>query len=115
MPSFSSIILRFRDLSTAPGKTVEEHQKIITSNGFVWWGWWNKQGERVPEDAFRAINQLSKGSPLDVFLFDTGRNQLHRAKIGEIVWDSQLSRIGSPNRAVTPDYYGGSQYFAGLN
>jgi hypothetical protein len=112
MPNFSSIILRFRDLSTAPGKTVAEHQKIITGNGFVWWGWWNKQGERVPEDAFREINQLSKTSPLDIFLFDTGRNQLLRAKLSEIVWDSQLSRIGSPDRAVTPNYYGDSQYYA---
>jgi hypothetical protein len=112
MPDFSSIILRFRDLSTAPGKTIAEHQKIIMQNGFVWWGWWNKEGERVPEDAFRELNLLSKNNPMGIFLFDTGQNQLRRAKLAEIEWDSQLRRIGAPDRAATPDYYGDSEYFA---
>ena len=112
MLDFSSIMLRFRDLSTPPGTTITEHQQIVDSKGFVWWGWWNKQGEKVPEEAFRAINKASTGKPLDVFLFDTGRNELHRAKLVEIAWNSQLDPVSAPDRTATPDYYGDSRYYA---
>jgi hypothetical protein len=54
MADFTSLILRFRDLSTSPGETLARHQAIIEKNGHVWWGWWNKQGETVPENAFRS-------------------------------------------------------------
>lgn len=105
--------MRFRDLSTPPGTTLAEHQKIISSNSFVWWGWWNKQGETVPEAAFREIHKMiQQHGPLDVFLFDTGQNRLHRAKLAQIEWDTQLRLIVAPDRKATPDYYGDSQYFA---
>jgi hypothetical protein len=113
MADFTSMILRFRDLSTPPGTTLAEHQKIIASKGSVWWGWWNKQGETVPENAFRAIlKSIEENGPFDVFLFDTGQNQLHRAKLAQIEWDKQLSLISTPDSTATPEYYGKSQYFA---
>lgn len=63
MADFSSIILRFRDLSTPAGTTtIAEHRDIIAKKGYVWWGWWNKQGEIVPESAFREIlNEIRGG------------------------------------------------------
>ena len=43
MSDFSSIILRFRDLSNPAGTTtIGEHKKLINARGYVWWGWWNK-------------------------------------------------------------------------
>jgi hypothetical protein len=112
MVNFTSLILRFRDLSTPPGTTVTEHQKIITDKGCVWWGWWNKHGETVPEDAFRSIlTQIKQSGPLDIYLFDTGTNQLRRAKLAQIEWDKNLSLIDTPDNSATPTYYGTSQYF----
>jgi hypothetical protein len=113
MVDFTTLILRFRDLSTSPGTTVTEHKSIISARGYVWWGWWNKNGEVVPEDSFRAILEKVRASgPLDIFLFDTGQNRLHHAKLAGIEWDNQLRLMGTPERVATPNYYGDSRYFA---
>jgi hypothetical protein len=112
MADFTSLILRFRDLSTSPGETLARHQAIIEKNGHVWWGWWNKQGETVPENAFRSILQsITQNGSYDIFLFDTGQHLLHRAKLVQIEWDRELKLIPTPEPAATPDYYGTSRYF----
>jgi 3',5'-cyclic AMP phosphodiesterase CpdA len=108
MSDFSSIILRFRDLATTPGTTILEHQKIIDgSKKFVWWGWWGKPGETVPDDEFRAaIALIDQKGPLDIFLFDSGTNELHRTKLVEIEWDNKRRNlIGTPDADATPGYY----------
>jgi 3',5'-cyclic AMP phosphodiesterase CpdA len=114
MKTFTSMILRFRDLSTPAGTTtIAEHQKIIKQKGYVWWGWWHKQGETVPEDAFRAIlKSINAPNAYEIYLFDSGRYELHRARLEQITWDINLSRILAPERSATPDYYGDSHYLA---
>jgi Calcineurin-like phosphoesterase len=113
MAEFTSLILRFRDLSTPPGGTITEHRRIIEREKYVWWGWWHKQGETVPEEAFRAIlDSIEKSGPFEIFLFDTGQYQLRRAKLAGIVWNNQLRLFATPERDKTPDYYGDSHYLA---
>jgi predicted phosphohydrolase len=114
MPEFTSMILRFRDLSTPAGTTtVEEHKKIISEKGHVWWGWWHKQGEVVPEAAFREVlTQIRGAGSYEVMLFDAGKYQLHRARLVDIRWDATLSRIPTPTQEETPAYYSGSHYLA---
>jgi hypothetical protein len=88
MPAFTSIILRFRDLSTPAGTTtIEQHKRIITDKGYVWWGWWHKQGETVPENAFREIlEEIRRASrPYQIYLFDTGKYRLQRAWLSDIL------------------------------
>jgi hypothetical protein len=114
MPSFSSIILRFRDLSTPAGTTtINEHKKILDPKTYVWWGWWHKQGEIVPENAFRKIlTAIEKSSDYEIFLFDTGKYKLYRARLADIKWDNRLISIATPERDSTPRYYGDSHYLA---
>ena len=114
MPVFTSIILRFRDLSNPAGTTtIGEHRRIIAEKGYVWWGWWNKQGETVPEDAFREIlSEIKKGKPYELFLFDTGKYEFRRARLIDIKWDNTLVPIATPERAATPNYYGDAHYLA---
>jgi hypothetical protein len=114
MPAFSSIILRFRDLSTPAGTTtVDEHKKIIQAKGSVWWGWWHKQGEIVPESAFREIRaEIKKSGRYEIFLFDTGKHKLHRATLVDIKWDATLSPIATPEHDDTPAYYNDAHYLA---
>ena len=114
MPIFASIILRFRDLSNpACTTTVGEHKHIITEKGYVWWGWWNKQGETVPEDAFREIlAEIKKSRSYEVFLFDTGKYEFRRARLTDIKWDNTLVPIATPERPATPNYYGDAHYLA---
>jgi hypothetical protein len=112
MPEFSSLVLRFRDLSTPAGTTtVDEHKKIIRTKHCVWWGWWHKNGEIVPENAFRDIlTEIERSGKYEIFLFDTGAYKLHRACLVDVKWDTRLTPIGTPKRASTPKYYGASHY-----
>jgi 3',5'-cyclic AMP phosphodiesterase CpdA len=114
MPVFSSIILRFRDLSTPAGTTtIDEHKKIIAKAGYVWWGWWHKQGETVPEQAFRDIlAEIGHADGYKIYLFDSGKYKLRRARIVDIRWDNKLAAIATPDRATTPNYYGEAHYLA---
>lgn len=113
MTAFSSIILRFRDLSVPAGTTVAEHNSIIAAKGYVWWGWWKKQGETVPESAFREIlQQVQKTGQYSIFLFDSGRDILQAARLVGIKWDTSLAPFASPERDKTPNYYGDSHYLA---
>lgn len=114
MTDFSSMILRFRDLSTPAGTTtVAEHKKIIADKQYVWWGWWHKQGEIVPENAFRRVlTEIDKSGPYEVLLFDSGKNRLRRAKLIGIKWDTTLMPLATPERERTPNYYGDSHYLA---
>ncbi len=114
MPSFSSMILRFRDLSTpADTTTIAEHKRIILEKGYVWWGWWHKQGEIVPENAFREIlGEIGKTGHFQVFLFDTGTYKLQSARLIDVKWDNRLTLIATPEKSATPQYYGNSHYLA---
>jgi 3',5'-cyclic AMP phosphodiesterase CpdA len=114
MLDFSSIILRFRDLSNPAGTTtIGEHKRIITDKGYVWWGWWHKQGETVPESSFRRIlEEIAQTGSYKVFLFDTGKYKLHQARIASIAWDVRLTSIAAPERTATPNYYGDAHYLA---
>ena len=105
--SIETMILRFRDLSTNVGETIAFHQTMIKEHGYTWWGWWNKAGETIPHTAFQAfMSTIDKKGHLDVFLFDTGTRTLYPAKIDEIRWHQLFQEINSPDRDVTPDYYG---------
>ena len=53
----TTMVLRFRDLVTAPGDTIQEHYDVSQKEGFVWWGWWSKAGERIPDDVFREARE----------------------------------------------------------
>ena len=112
-----TMILRFRDLSTAPGDTLRLHADKITEHGYVWWGWWAKAGERVPSQVFGALLQKARGDDgLPLWLFDSGREQLHAATLSDIVWDHAFEPIVAPEDATaTPAYYnqgGQARYLA---
>jgi hypothetical protein len=100
----STLILRFRDLVTDHGQTVAKHQEIIKTKGHVWWGWWRKQDETIPDDAFRHIAQLAtKG--LKLYLMDSGQDLLFEVNCTDVRWDSKHIEISTPNVNETPEYY----------
>jgi hypothetical protein len=109
----ATMILRFRDLVTSPGGTVADHNKIVDQHGKVWWGWWNKSGETVPDEAFRRLSeQATKTAGLRVLLLDSGNNLLFEATCRDIFWDRNHQRTQSPDPALTPLYYSSQKYFA---
>ena len=107
-----TLILRFRDLATAEGQTLALHRQIVQQHGYVWWGWWNKFGEQVPVEVFTDLNTLMQETGLDLYLFDSGKNELRRARCTEIRWGKAGTRISSPEIDRTPEYYKEQNYFA---
>ncbi|HEX2079497.1 MAG TPA: metallophosphoesterase [Longimicrobium sp.] len=103
----STMILRFRDLSTAEGDTLRLHADQIQKHGHVWWGWWAKAGERVPPEVFGALLQRARADGgLAVWLFDSGRRQLYRALLRDMEWDLAGEPIAAPEEGkATPGYY----------
>lgn len=104
------MILRFRDLVTSDNGTIEQHKKIIDDNGYVWWAWWKKGGEKVPND-FSLLSTQVKEEPLYVFLVDSGQNVLYRAICNNIEVRSS-TKISSPEKDKTPAYYCDQSYYA---
>jgi len=109
------MVLRFRDLVTAPGGTMQEHHEVIKQQGFVWWGWWSKAGETIADDVFRHLKERANGDPLTVYLFDSGHNRVYRATCNDIEWKTTHARFGSPDSKRSPLYYKGQKYLAWFN
>lgn len=108
----TTLILRFRDLVTAPGGTIAAH-KAICDTGHVWWGWWSKAGERVPLEVFADFKSMaSQDNGLECLLFDSGRRCLFRVRCNDITWDNTRTSIQSPEPDRTPGYYGTQAYLA---
>lgn len=113
MDEFSTVILRFRDLVTDRGDTIRRHQSIAGGDkGYVWWGWWHKLGETVPEDAFRKLSDKAEAGGFDLYLLDTGQELLYKAKCSEIYWDAKLKEIPTKEIDATPEYYNKKSYLA---
>ena len=97
-------------LVTSDNGTIEQHKKIIDDNGYVWWAWWKKGGEKVPND-FSLLSTQVKEEPLYVFLVDSGQNVLYRAICNNIEVRSS-TKISSPEKDKTPAYYCDQSYYA---
>lgn len=107
-----TLILRFRDLATDKGQTIARHRQIISKQKYVWWGWWNKFGEKVPVDLFTKLNARMKKRALALYLFDSGTNELRLARCTEVRWAAEGKRVRSPDPKRTPKYYKEQEYFA---
>jgi hypothetical protein len=108
-----TIILRFRDLVTAPGNTVREHSELIDLLGYTWWGWWRRPYEAVP---YALFTELTENLPGTIFLLDTGGRddslQLYRATLADIAVTPSESDIASPDVSATPRYYNNARFAA---
>jgi hypothetical protein len=111
MDEAKTLILRFRDLVTAPGNTIRLHAEIRREKGYVWWGWWSKGGETVPLEVFSSLAKIARSDGgLELFLFDSGQTRLHRARCTEIHWERTAERAPSPEIEATPEYYREQRY-----
>ncbi len=112
-PEIKTLILRFRDLVTQPGDTIARHQALIAQKTSVWWGWWNKAGETIPDEVFRSLRtQCQSSEGLALFLLDSGGHQLYRAICREILWSAQHDRIAPSDLSAIPSYYEQQKYLA---
>lgn len=97
-----TLLLRFRDLSCPLDQTIERHKKIIKEEGCVWWGWWNKGHEKLPETTLAEFTKDLENTT--IYLFDSGQGKFYSAKCQEV--EQKLGvRIESPCEDKTPQYY----------
>ena len=105
-----TIILRFRDLSITD--TIKSHKDIIESKEYVWWGWWAKPQEKVPINEFNQLDShIEQLDFLDLFLFDSGKLKLYKARCTEIYYHNGKV-VETPDVNTTPEYYRNNNYKA---
>lgn len=107
-----TLILRFRDLGIGKGETIKHHKSIIGDKDFVWWAWWNKAGETIPDDAFRHFQAKAESGNFSVYLLDSGQKEIYEAKCSNIKWEISHAPCASPAPDRTPEYYRGQKYLA---
>ena len=108
--NLKTVILRFRDLVTSENGTIEQHKAIIDNYGYVWWAWWKKGDEKIPNE-FSMLSTRVKEDPVCVFLVDSGQNILYRAICNNIEVRTS-AKIPSPEKDKTPVYYCDQSYYA---
>jgi hypothetical protein len=98
------LALRFRDLVTERGGTIEEHVRVSRRRGFVWWGWWYRQSETVPTEVLGHLFPEPECS-VPIVLFDAGMLALYTAIAGKVVLAPSGLGLPSPDFDATPEYY----------
>lgn len=107
-----TLVLRFRDLVTPNGGTIDEHRVIIQRFGSAWWGWWKRQYETTPSSLFRELAQLLESTEqTPIFLLDAGQLVLYEAALLEIrVSPGGTEGILTPDPNLSPSYYHRGRY-----
>lgn len=107
-----TVVLRFRDLVTEPGGTIEEHTRVLQAEGEVWWGWWMKQYEAIPHGLFGELAHDDDTSR-PCYLFNSGTGQVYECRIEDVhVAPDKDHPIPTPDPSKTPAYYVRGRYRA---
>ena len=87
-----TVALRFSDNFAPKSGTIAEHQKIIDSNGYVWYG---KMGSRLSKDTIKEILELEEPKFL---LINSGKTDRYWMHISDI-------KIACAEPQYIPEYY----------
>jgi len=100
------MILRFRDLITQEGGTIEAHRALIQRYGYVWWGWWAMPEESIPRNTFAAFgDEINSRGELTAYLLDSGLKRLYTVRISQIDYPQTNEPMPTPDPEKTPRYY----------
>ena len=86
-----TLALRFSDTFAPRGGTIKEHEKIINSRGFVWYG---KLGNKISPKIFNEI--LSSG-PVRILMIKASSTERYWATLEEVSYEEKKEH---------PSYYG---------
>jgi len=95
-----TIALRFSDSFSTEKGTLFEHQSILDSNGYVWWG---KHGSGINES---TAEKLLKKGPTKILLMRSGTKERYWASVEAIVRKC-------PEPQFVPAYYRDDRTFYG--
>jgi Calcineurin-like phosphoesterase len=107
-PPEIQFLFRFRDLVAL---TLQEHQKIISSQGSCWWGWWKRPSESNRIEVWTALREkIDAEGQVAVGLFDSGTGRVHTAWVNQVILPDDNApdgRVGVPEheQELVPSYY----------
>ena len=109
----TNVVLRFRDLVGEIGDTIDEHRKLIRKFDYVWWGWWKKPEERVPDSALSDFqNVIRKNGHIWIFLVDSGTMRLYKSKLIRLYFTNDENALECSEIDKVPEYYALKKCFA---
>jgi 3',5'-cyclic AMP phosphodiesterase CpdA len=114
-PNAIHVLFRYRDLVAA---TVDEHRKILTAHGRVWWGWWKRPGERDRMRIWTFLREMiDQHGFARVGLFNSGdsdpRTSVRVARVSDIRFpkdDGSVVELPEADRELVPGYYRASPF-----
>lgn len=107
------IVLRYRDLVTESGETIEAHKEILRLYRGCWWGWFKRNDEILPIVEFGAVaRSLRALGSSNLLLFDTDLDVFHVCQLTEVAVGPGGTKISSPEPHKTPEYYNRGRHSA---
>ena len=105
-PAQLEVVLQFslEDPGYSQKLTIEEHEKIITTQGHCWWGWF--RSEQDVDHSEEIEQRLGNG---DVGLWERSENLFYVASCDTVVTDNGRP-VRTPEPALTPEYYRSEPY-----
>jgi predicted MPP superfamily phosphohydrolase len=102
----NNLLLRFRNL-TADIDTVEAHNEVARREKSVYWGWWKKPPEMMPDPALTELAREVTSDPgtKAVFFVDSANNDLYRAQLYEVAYEPGGPEKPAPKPKLCPTYY----------
>src|SRR4051794_23744507 len=98
-----ALILRFRDLNIPLEETLGRHRRLIQDRGHVWWGWISRQREIFPRELFAKLaTDCKMGVPLQIYLFDSGADEMRGAQLAAISAAPGGLPLPTPETRFTP-------------
>jgi len=99
-----ALLLRYRDL-TAGVDTIVAHNAIAEQRGSVFWGWWKKPPELMPDPALSLMATEVRAHPEIVYLINSANDALFRAELRDIHYKPGGPESPVPDPDLCPDYY----------
>ena len=99
-----AVLLRFRDL-TADVNTIEAHNSVARQHGSVYWGWWKKPPELMPDPALTLVADELRSRPGFAYLINSADKSLYRATLTSIRYSPGGPEVSAPEPDLCPAYY----------
>lgn len=100
----SAMVLKFKDKGIED--TIEAHLNILKEKKSVWWGWWSKDYENLPQKQLEEVQRKLSNSKdsVKIYLFHSKKEIIYRAVCEEVVFRECGLHLQCPDENC-PEYY----------
>ena len=89
---------------------IQAHKAIISKKGYCWGGWWAQANEFLPPNLtlMNNLNFFSRKKGITIFFLNNEEKQLYSVRVTELEYSPDHSKIYTPEKECTPEYYNNS-------